>query len=284
MPLEAEVHHRAFRQRQFLAACELDVAALKPGNVRIGAPAHGMSAEDFLRSARACAAALDERAAPVGRRVLEAIVRTQRVVQCNTNLGIVLLAAPLFGAAEAGGDLRAAVARQLERLDRRDAVLAYEAIRRARPGGMGVSARHDLSAEPQVTLLQAMSEAQDRDSIARQYAQGFRDIFEIGLPHWNDALARFASESCAATSVYLVYLSNWRDSLIERKFGTATAQAVSERARALHSQLSSYSRFDEVAPQLLAWDERLRQEGLNPGTSADLTVATVFAAKLSRAV
>jgi len=275
----------AVGQQLFIAACELDVTALKPGNVRVGAPAHGMSAEDFIRSARACAPALGQRGATLGQRVLEAIRCTQQVVRCNTNLGIVLLAAPLFCAAETGADLRSTVAQQLAQLDLRDASLVYQAIRLARPGGMGTSGRHDLSTEPQVTLLEAMREAQHRDSVARQYAQAYRDVFELGLPHWVDALARFGNESWAATSLYLVYLSTWRDSLIERKFGSATAQAVSDRARDLHSQLCSYSEpDDDIKARLLSWDDELRSAGLNPGTSADMTVATVFAAKLTRAV
>jgi triphosphoribosyl-dephospho-CoA synthase len=278
--MSSSAPQRAARQRHFVEACELDVVALKPGNVRVGAPAHGMSAEDFRRSARACVAALDEPGASVGQRVLQAVRSTREVVHCNTNLGIVLLAAPLFGAAEGGGDLRTGVARQLGAADRSDAALVYQAIRLARPGGMGTSARHDVSEEPQVTLVEAMREAQHRDSVARQYAQGFRDVFDVGLPHWRGALARFGDESRAATALYLVYLSSWRDSLIERKFGRATAQAVSDRAGELYSQACSYVHWNEIEPKLLAWDQELRRAGLNPGTSADLMVATVFAAKL----
>jgi len=269
-------------QRCFLAACELDVTALKPGNVRIDAPAHGMSADDFLRSARACAPALARRGTRVGERLLEAIRSTQRVVQCNTNLGIVLLAAPLFHAAEAGIALREALAQTLARLDLADCTLAYEAIRLARPGGLGTSRRHDVLAEPQVTLLEAMREAQGRDSIARQYAQGYRDVFDFGFAAWERALARYGDETRAATYLFLAYVSTWRDSLIERKFGAATAQAVSERAREFHSQWDSSP--EAMQPQLLLWGEELRHAGVNPGTSADLTVATVFAAKLARAV
>jgi triphosphoribosyl-dephospho-CoA synthase len=274
----------AVRRQHFFAACELDVTALKPGNVRVGVCAHGMTADDFLRSAQACAPALSRPGASVGQRVLEAIRSTQRVVQCNTNLGIVLLAAPLFRAAEAGGDLRTALAQQLAELDRSDAVQVYEAIRLARPGGLGTSARHDVSAQPQVTLLEAMRAAQERDSIARQYAHGYRDVFDLGLSQWRYALARFEDEAWAATHLYLAYLSNWRDSLIERKFGSATAQTVSDQARIFHLQLPSYSDLDDIRGQLLSWDEQLRGSGLNPGTSADLTVATVFAAKLMLAV
>jgi len=271
-------------ERRFIAACELDVTALKPGNVRIGASAHGMSAQDFIASAHACAPALCRRGASLGERVLEAIRSTQRIVRCNTNLGIVLLAAPLCRAAQDGSDLRTALVRQLSELGRTDAAQVYQAIRMARPGGMGTSARHDLASEPQVTLLEAMREAQQRDSIARQYVEGFRDVFDLGLAQWHDALGRFGDEAWAATRVYLVYLSTWPDSLIERKFGTATAQAVSARASELHSQFSSYLHVNDIEPQLRSWDRELRSAGLNPGTSADLTVATALAAKLMQAV
>jgi triphosphoribosyl-dephospho-CoA synthase len=275
----------AHLQRCFIAACELDVTALKPGNVRIDQPAGGMSAHDFVRSAHACAPALCQRDASVGQRVLEAIRSTRRVVQCNTNLGIVLLAAPLCCAAQqAGTDLRTALVQQLAQLSRQDAVQVYQAIRIARPGGMGIRARHDLNSEPQVTLLEAMREAQDHDSIARQYACGFCDIFDLGVSRWQEALARFGDEARSMTDLYLVYLCAWPDSLIERKFGAATAQAVSARARELHSQFAAYGHTDDFELQLLGWDEQLRSAGLNPGTSADLTVATVFAAKLMRAV
>ena len=274
----------ALRQQHFLAACALDVTALKPGNVRIGVAAHGMNADDFLRSAQACAPALNQRGASVGERVLEAIRRTQGVVRCNTNLGIVLLAAPLFRAAEAGGNLRTALAQELAALDRDDAIRVYQAIRLARPGGLGSSSRYDVDTDPQVTLLEAMREAQGRDSIARQYAQGYDDVFGMGLPHWHQALARYEDERWATTDLYVVFLSTWRDSLIERKFGAATAQTVSERAREFLSQMAAYSDRNDIEAGLLSWDEELRDAGFNPGTSADLTVATVFAAKLTPAV
>ncbi len=271
-------------QACFVAACELDVAALKPGNVRHGHPAHGMTADDFERSARACAPSLCAPGIRIGQRVLDAIRSTRAVVQCNTNLGIVLLAAPLCQAALAGAELRAALAGQLAGLNQADAVLVYRAIRLARPGGMGQVERHDLGSEPQVGLLEAMREAAARDSIARQYAQGFQDVFDLGLAQWREGLARFGSETWAATGVYLAFLSRWPDSLIERKLGAAPAQAVSARAADLHSQFSSYLHANDIESQMLAWDEQLRKDGLNPGTSADLTVATVFAAKLLQAV
>jgi triphosphoribosyl-dephospho-CoA synthase len=283
-PALSRARSAAVVQDCFVAACELDVTALKPGNVRRGYPAHGMSAEDFLASARACAPDLCELEASIGQRVLSAIRSTRRVVHCNTNLGIVLLAAPLCRAARFEGELREQLSAQLAGLDRDDAVQVYEAIRLARPGGLGTVDQHDVGRQPAVGLREAMAAAAARDSVARQYARDFGDVFDLGLAQWRWALARFGDESTAATAVFLAFLSRWPDSLIARKYGAATAQAVSDRAIRLHSHLRSYVHAADIEPELLRWDAELRAGGLNPGTSADLTVATVLAAKLMQAV
>jgi len=130
----------ALRQRHFLAACELDVAALKPGNVRVGTRGTECTRTISFAAHTLVRVALSQRGASVGQRVLAAIRCTQRVVQCNTNLGIVLLAAPLFCAAETGGDLRTSLARQLAGLDRRDAALGL----RGDPAGSSGRDGHQL--------------------------------------------------------------------------------------------------------------------------------------------
>lgn len=282
-------------RKAFLEACELDVAALKPGNVRLGHPAHGMRAQDFLDSARACAPDVCEEGAPIGLRVLNAIRSTRRVVQCNTNLGIVLLAAPLCAAAQSGLGLPAALPALLQSLDRdRDAAAqVYEAIRLAHPGGMGTVPGNDIRSEPQTTLLEAMRSAAGRDSVARQYANGFADVLGWGFKRWSAALQRFGDERWAASAVFIDCLARWPDSLIERKFGASTAQAVSQQAVRIQSQFRAYEipgegvragHRDDIHASLLQWDVELRAAGLNPGTTADLTVATALAAKLTRAV
>ena len=110
-------------------ACRLEIEALKPGNVHLFADGHGMTAEQFLLSARASAGPLTDPDLPVGRRILEAVRATRQAVGTNTNLGIVLLAAPLACAAEAtGGDLRENLSAVLDGLDMEDAGAVFEAI------------------------------------------------------------------------------------------------------------------------------------------------------------
>jgi triphosphoribosyl-dephospho-CoA synthase len=268
--------------RLFRSACAIDVRALKPGNVRVDSPAHDVSANDFLVSAEACAPALCEPRARIGRRIRRAIEATRGVVASNTNLGIVLLAAPICRAAETDFDFRAGVERELAALDREDAVQAYAGIRLANPGGLGESPRHDVREQPNVTLLEAMREAALRDSIARQYAAGFRDIFDLGVSTWHAGLVRLGTEERVATLVFLEFLAAFPDSHIQRKLGAAAAQAVTVRAIEFLRRLQeSWSAALEA--ELLEWDRDLRHDRINPGTSADLTVASILAAKLMEA-
>src|SRR5207248_1102145 len=108
----------------------------------------------------------------VGDTILDCIRATRRVTNVNTNLGIVLLLAPL-ASVQPGLDLRGGVMRVLMRLDVADARAAYEAIRRAQPGGLGTVPEQDVIGDPTVTLREAMALAADRDLVARQYVNDF---------------------------------------------------------------------------------------------------------------
>jgi triphosphoribosyl-dephospho-CoA synthase len=83
----------------FEAACRDELAAPKPGNVHLFADGHRMTADEFIRSAAAAAGPLAQPGARVGARILGAIEATAAAVGTNTNLGIVLLCAPLAAAA-----------------------------------------------------------------------------------------------------------------------------------------------------------------------------------------
>lgn len=265
----------------FRDACEIDLRALKPGNVGLHGDGHGMDCEAFRASAEAAAEPLTRPGSRIGQRILDAVEATRSVVACNTNLGIVLLCAPLVHAAlemQEGEALRPALERSLAALDVADARLAYAAIRLARPGGLGSSPRHDVRDEPVVTLLAAMREAQARDAIAAQYANGFTDVFELGLPMLRHCRARRQGLEWAATAVYLRYASRLPDSHVARRHGTAAAQRLAQDAALHAARLAAAADPARLSGELLDWDRRLKDDGINPGTSADLTVATVLAA------
>jgi triphosphoribosyl-dephospho-CoA synthase len=113
-----------------------------------------------------------------------------------------------------------------------------------------------------------MTLAADRDSIARQYADGFRDIFEML------ANAPAGDPRALTLDVFLSFLGGWPDSHIVRKQGVTVAQSVTADAR----RHRAHWRTHHALPPLAAWDAELKARGINPGTSADLTVATLFVA------
>lgn len=267
----------------YIEACVAELDAPKPGNVHRFAPGHRMEAEDFVRSAEASARAISARGAKVGARIRAAVEATREAVGQNTNLGIILLCAPLAAAAEApDAPLRRALTHVLDNLDRADAADAFAAIAAANPGGLGRAPRHDVNGPALVTLREAMGEAAERDRVARQYVTAYGDIFLLGLPALATAGRRHDGARWSTLAVYLTFLAEIPDTHIARKFDLSVAEAVRREAAGWRDSVAAARRPEAIADELMIWDAALKSRGINPGTSADLTVATLFASNLSR--
>src|SRR5262249_28774548 len=174
-------------------ACREELEAPKPGSVHVFSIARRLGVEVFERNAAAAAGPLTAPRHKVGARILGAVEATAAAVETNTNLGIILLCAPLAAAAESfSWDLRSSLSKTLRALDRDDAALAFRAIVRASPAGLGRAERHDVFAPATGSLRAAMAEAAERDRVAQQYVTDFADIFELGEPLLTATLARSA--------------------------------------------------------------------------------------------
>ncbi len=258
-------------------ACVREVCAPKPGNVNRFHDFVDTRFEDFLLSAIAIGPAMlaaDRHG--VGQIIWQAVRDTRQLVRSNTNLGIVLLLAPLAKACRSSGDVRENLKRILATLTMEDARHAYAAIRMAQPGGMGQASEADVAEEPSITLRQAMDLAQGRDSIAREYKTDFAITFEIGYPALREAWHTTGQPANAIVQCYLTLLADVPDTLIARKRGIETATQVSYQAA---ETLALGGTFTPQGQRALAeLDRRLRDERhtLNPGTTADLTTAAIF--------
>jgi triphosphoribosyl-dephospho-CoA synthase len=265
----------------FEYACRDELDAPKPGNIHVFAKGRRLSVEDFERSAAAAAGPLTAPGQRVGARILGAVDATAAAVETNTNLGIILLCAPLAAAAETFSyDLRSSLAQALRTLNRDDAELAFKAIVRASPAGLGRAERHDVFASATGTLREAMAEAADRDRVAQQYVTDFADVFELGEPLLEATLARSADKRLATLITYLGFLAAFPDSHIVRKYGLTVAARTREEAGPLAAMARKANRLEDVLANVLVWDAELKKANVNPGTSADLTVATLFAHRL----
>jgi triphosphoribosyl-dephospho-CoA synthase len=216
--------------------------------------------------------------------VRHAVDATARWVRSNTNLGIVLLLAPLARAALRWGQtpefgdstFRDELQQVINLTTVEDAREVYAAIRRAAPGGLGHAETQDVADEPTITLREAMALAAGRDWIAREYATGFQTTFEQGAPALESARREGLSWDDAIVETFLTLLAAHPDTHIARRGGIARAEQVSQRARAVLDAGGVRSIAGHQA--IIEMDLELHDEEntSNPGTTADLTAAAIF--------
>jgi triphosphoribosyl-dephospho-CoA synthase len=259
-------------------ACLLEVSAPKPGNVSPDRHFHDTRYEDFLASAVAIGPALAAaNQDPLGTTIRRAVEDTRRWTTSNTNLGIVLLVAPIARAALlSGGTLRQRLRRTLESTTVEDAEQVYAAIRHAHPGGLGAAASEDVSSVPSVTLREAMALAADRDAVAREYVTDFALTFETAVPALRTARENGLGWADAVVDTYLTLLKSTPDTHIARKLGREEAETVSRKAQAVLT--AGGPRSSAGLRALAELDAELRdpKNRRNPGTTADLTCAAIF--------
>ena len=256
-------------------ACAWEVLARKAGNVCPGREFPDLTVDDFLNSAKAIAPVLDRAPMhPLGVTILRCIEATRQVVNTNTNLGIVLLLAPL-ASVPLDEPLKPGLARVLNQTTIDDSRNVYAAIRLARPGGLGKVKDQDVTEEPTLALRDVMALAKERDLIAAQYTTNFAitvDVIQVGL-------ARLVKErgnlEQAIIEMHLCLLHRYGDDLIRRKLGENTGispAAVNQIANGLNTAAGRKA--------FLAFDEFLRSDGhaRNPGTTADMIAAGLFVA------
>jgi triphosphoribosyl-dephospho-CoA synthase len=254
-----------------------EVTAPKPGNVHRGADFEDVTYLDFMHSA-VVVGPIMERVAElgVGRTVLEAVKATRETVETNTNLGTLLLVAPLAAVPDG---LRHAegVGGVLKQLTFNDTRCVFEAVRVSAASGMGRVAEADISSDPPqgMTLVEAMRLASERDLVARQYCNDFADVLGIARAI-EDGVARGWSLNTAIVHAHLQQLAAAPDSLIFRKCGPVVAEQA--RAHAERVTAAGWPGNDDYERSVEDFDFWLRSDGhrRNPGTTADLIAAALF--------
>lgn len=281
-------------------ACVIEATARKPGNVHPAAAFADLSYGDFVRAAAAGASALAQAGEiGVGRAVLECVERTRAATGTNVNLGIALLIAPL-AAVPPEKPISDGIEAVLDSLTLEDADFVYRAIRVAQAGGLGRVDDEDVSGAPTRPLREIMALAAGRDAIAAEYARGFPLVLGIGLPYLagrsvalsevhraieadmtisrNPGDCPFTDWEEAVIGLHLLLMAIRPDTLIARKCGIDVARESAARAaRVLEAGWPETPAGREEFDRLDAW---LRADGnrRNPGTTADLVAASLFAA------
>ena len=100
-------------------------------------------------------------------------------------------------------------------------------------------------------------------------------VFEKGYPTYRDLRKTMkANDACVLT--FLTILSEIPDTLISRKYGDKKASEVSSQAK----ELLLFKDDGSFSDKLNEFDNYLYENKLNPGTTADLTAASIFVSYL----
>ena len=271
----------------YLQACEVELQAFKPGNVSVYSAADDMTVEDFRTSARVSSEPITDPTYGLGEKIYYAVKATREAVACNTNLGIVLLCAPLLQVAAGlspGKSLREGLRQLLQCTTREDADWVFKAISLAAPAGLGESAQHDVQSQADITLTEAMEFAADKDRVALQYATIFKDVFEFAILRYNRAFVLSGDSGWAALAVFAAMLAQYPDSHIERKYGKRYSEWIKAEMETLERAMQTACEPKELLPVLYELDKAFKAQRINPGTTADITVATVLVVLLEQLI
>lgn len=263
-------------------ACVLEVVAPKPGNVHPGAAFDDATWQDFVDSAVAITESLETvESRGIGAAVYAAVEATVLSVGHNTNLGMILLLAPLCAAASRSASrepnaLQYGLRAELSELSIDDATAVYQAIALASPGGLGKAHKGDVTAGEVLALHEAMRLAADRDAIARQYVTGFDTVFTQVVPDLVEQLRMGNALDDAIVQVHVQQMAREPDSLILRKCGSAIAAESQRRAQTALDAEDRHAAFAQFDQWLRDPGPDGRAHARNPGTTADLIAAALF--------
>lgn len=269
----------------YLFSCKKDIELIKPGNVNLLSSHKDTKAQDYLDSAILSSKELFNQNYSLGKRILESVNVTRSQVNVNTNLGIILLCAPVIQSYIDFNnlDLREGIKKTLSTTSIKDTHDLCAAINISSPGGLGDSDMYDTASYPNASIKQIMDYSQEYDRISYQYSHNFSDIFDFIIPKLEFLNQRYESLDISLSLLFIEILAKIPDSHISRKFGDKIAKKTSNNAHDLLKILDREHDPDYLAKALNNLDYEYKKKGINPGTTADLLVASLMIYKIFRA-
>jgi triphosphoribosyl-dephospho-CoA synthase len=162
-----------------------------------------------------------------------------------------------------------------------DAVNLYEAIRIAKPGGLGTSSQLDVNdpnstdriLKERISLYQIFKIASEYDSISSEWVNNYHITFDTAYPSLVQQLKKSDKLDVAIVHTFLKVLAENPDTLIARKTCTEKARGISSEAE----EILKLGGLETVKGResLSKFDLSLRSSSnlLNPGTTADIIAA-----------
>lgn len=301
------------RKAKYISRCLelailLEASAEKPGNVSRTASFGSTSFEHFLASAVGISTSF-EHAAERGVAVFEGKIAASEVRlgwtinECvknvnmwqhggNTLLGTAILLSPIAVAAGMThpkqeifdiSTLRKNIKILVESTTPEDAVNVYEAIKTAKPGGLGVASDLDVNdpnsiskiRREHITLYEIFKMASTYDTVCSEWTNNYPVTFDVAYPSLAQQLGNMGDLNTAIVYTFLKVLAECPDTLIARKTNAEKAREVSLIAKDILN-LGDFA-TSGGKERLREFDHKLRESGnlLNPGTTADIISAAL---------
>ena len=272
---------RIILKKQIKFVCDTEIKSLKPGNVHKYSKGHGMNLKDFLKSSLIISKCLTKNNLDLGKKILISVNEIQNKIKKNTNLGIILMLSPIATIVQEEGviskeELLKKIKSLIKKQNIKNSIPIFKAISLTSPGGLGFSKKYDVNEPPNTNLYKAMEFAKKKDLIARQYCNGFEDIYKIGIPAYKKFYNKWGKVDWALTGVYLTFLKKFNDSHIVRNKGNKIATSIKKEAKKYYFFLKRNKNLTKIKKKLLIFDKKLKSKRINPGTIADLAVATLL--------
>ena len=268
-------------KKQIKFVCDTEMKSLKPGNVHQFSKSKDMSVNDFLKSSLLISKTLTKDNRSLGKKILSSVNKIKINIKSNTNLGIILMLAPIVVIVLNEGIINKKILLKkiknlIKTLSVKNSIPIFKAISLISPGGLGTSKKYDVNELPKIKLYKAMKFARKKDLIARQYCNGFKEVNDVGIPAYKKFYKKWGRVNWALTGVYLTFLKKYNDSHVTRKYGRDIAENLRKEAKKYYLLIKSKENLSKIKEKLLVFDKKLKTKGINPGTTADLTVATLF--------
>ena len=267
----------------------LEVSAYpKPGNVSRTRDFEDTHYEHFLASSVAVYPVLREAATSdkgVGRLIRRGVAESMKwQAGGNTHFGALLLLIPLAMAAGAcenhnTEEIKRKAKGIMQNTSVDDAVELYRTFPEAKVKVSTDVPELDVMNEASITeikekkrsLYEILTISASYDLISRELVSGFDKTFSYAI-----VLANLASEmriNDAITHTYLRLLSDEEDTFVKMKFGAEKSEYVQERAKEIVKRGYEIKEIED-------FDGELIEQGINPGSAADIIAAALFIAIL----
>ena len=135
---------------------------------------------------------------------------------------------------------------------------------------------------PTVGLLEAMAPCCRPRPHRRGISDGLRRDLRVRAAGAGNARRQTDDPSLAVITLHMAYLAYFPDSHIARKHGVPSPRRSANRRKPWRLWQPVAQR--DTLAELLDFDAELKRHNVNPGTTADLVVATLFAASLCDAL